>query len=295
MVKNIQTMENQPEIPLSVGPNSDTEAVDNLKNVREAQPRNQHFSVGPNGEEVVDLSFESEALGMSAERGYGWTHWRFWDNVGPDSRYTILRKLGWGTQSSTWLARDEVDQTYVAIKAMTGYITQMAQKNKFWETNALRLLSSPTTSPHCLHSLATFTAPGTGSSGDHLCIVTPVYGGDVKALFQAIGLFPLPLAKHILLHLLRGLAFAHGRCVVHTDLKMDNVFFATSMTGNAIGQILEKEPPRLHEPEMSEDGIVRTVVSQPLPMISMDEAMGSTFLLADFGSGKVYYEVLNLS
>ena len=132
---------------------------------------------------------------------------------------------------------------------MTGYITQLTQKNKLWETNALRLLSFPPTSPHCLHSLATFTAPGTGSSGDHLCIVTPLYGGDVKSLYHAIVLFPLRLAKHILLHLLRGLAFAHERGIVHTDLKMDSIFFTTDMTDNDISRLLEKEPLRLHDPD----------------------------------------------
>jgi hypothetical protein len=270
------TMAAQPRRHFSVGPDGKPVAD---------QPRNQHLSVGPDGETVVDFTFASEALGMPAEQGYGWTRWSFGEKVGPDARYTIVRKLGWGSHSSAWLARDAAT-SYVVIKALTGHITRLHQEGKTWEMRALTLVSSPRTSPHCLHSLADFTVAGTGSSGDHLCIVTPVYGGDVKALYHANdGIFPLPLAKRILLHLLRGLVFAHERNIVHTDLKMDNIFFTTPLSNNDIDQIVEKDPPRLHEPEMSHDGIVCAAVSQPLPMISIDEAMTSTFLLADFGSG----------
>ena len=241
----------------------------------------------PDGKTDVDLlTFTSEPLGMPAKEGYGWIQWRAGEKVGPDARYIILRKLGWGSHSSTWLARDAVNASYVAIKAMTGYITRLHEEKKTWEVRALSLLSLPQPSPHCLHSLATFTTPGTGSSGDNLCIVMPVYGGDVKSLYYANDL-SLPLVKRILLHLLRGLAFAHERSIIHTDLKMDNIFFTTSLSKDDIDQVLDKDPPRLHEPEMSQDGPVRAAVSQPLPMISADEAMTSTFLLADFGSGKI--------
>ena len=293
----MHTMAAQPGKHFSVGPGV---LVNHISTTMAAQPR-KYFSVGPSGATVlgkrhfpvgsdgeVDLIFASEPLGMPAEQGYGWAQWKFKEKVGPDARYTIVRKLGWGSHSSAWLAHDAVDKTYVVIKALTGYITRLHQESKLYEMRALTLLSSPQPSPHCLHSLAIFTVPGTGSSGDHLCIVTPVYGGDVKALLYANGIFPVPLAKRILLHLLRGLAFAHERGIIHTDLKMDNIFFTTPVSNNDIDQIVKEDLPRLHKPEMLHDGIVSAAVSQPLPLISIDEAMKSTFLLADFGSGKVF-------
>ena len=66
---------------------------------------NLHFSVDPEGKQVVDLNFTSEALGMPATDGCGWAQLGFGDQIGED-RYTIIRKLGWGSHSSTWLARD---------------------------------------------------------------------------------------------------------------------------------------------------------------------------------------------
>lgn len=251
-----------------------------------------HYSA--DGKTIADFTFTSEPLGMPAQEGYGWVQWKFGEIVGPDGRYTILRKLGWGSHSSTWLARDAVNASYVAIKALTGYITQMEEEGKVWETRALHLLSRPKPSPHCIYSLATFTAPGTGSSNAHLCIVTPVYGGDLKSLYLADknDAFAIPFAKHILLDVLHGLAFAHERRIVHTDLKMDNILYATPMSSNEIDQLLKQDPSRLHQPEMSQNGLIRAAVSQPLPMLSLDEAMVSTFLLADFGSGKVFINIV---
>jgi len=75
-----------------------------------------------------------------------------------------------------------------------------------WEPEALRIVSHPPTSPHCTHLLDEFTTPGKGSAGSHMCFVMPVYGGDVKALVRARETaLPLPLAKRIALHLLRGI------------------------------------------------------------------------------------------
>lgn len=72
-----------------------------------ADPTNQRFSVDPDGNKVVDLTFASEALGMPAAQGYGWAQLNFGEHIGPGNRYTITRKLGWGMHSSTWLARDK--------------------------------------------------------------------------------------------------------------------------------------------------------------------------------------------
>jgi hypothetical protein len=75
---------------------------------------------------------------------------------------------------------------------------------------------------------------------------------------------------------------------VHTDLKHDNIFFSTTMTTDDIDAWATKEPSRRHAPEASHDGVMQAAVSQPLPMISEDEAMRATYLLADFGCGNCF-------
>ena len=72
-----------------------------------SEAANQHFSVDLDGKPVVDLTFASEPLGMPAEDGYGWPYIEAGQFIGPENRYQICRKLGWGMSSSTWLARDK--------------------------------------------------------------------------------------------------------------------------------------------------------------------------------------------
>ena len=163
---------------------------------------------------------------------------------------------------------------FVAVKVLAGHITDVYERTLIWEPEALRIVSYPPASPHCAQLLDEFTIPGKGSAGSHMCFVMPVYGGDVKALIEAqTTALTLPLAKRIALHLLRGIAHAHEREVIHTDLKLNSVFFSTKMITDDIEAWLMKNPSRRYAPEASHDGEVQAAVSQPLPMISEDEAM----------------------
>ena len=162
----------------------------------------------------------------------------------------------------------------------------MYERAVSWEPDALAAVSHGPPSPHYTPLLNEFTISGKGSSGSHLCFVMPLYGGDVKAMWKSrTTRFPVALAKRIALHLLRGLAHAHDCGVVHTDLKHDNIFFTTSMKTNDIERWLTDNPPRRHPPEVSYDGVIQAAVSQPLPMISEEEAFKATYVLGDFGTG----------
>ena len=52
------------------------------------------------------LSFPEEPLGVPASKGYGYAQLDFGERIGPEKRYEIVRKLGWGSYSSVWLAWD---------------------------------------------------------------------------------------------------------------------------------------------------------------------------------------------
>ena len=67
---------------------------------------NKHVSVTPEGIELVDLEFVEEPLGVTAEQGHGFIRIEFGDAIGPDKRYKVVRKLGWGMNSSVWMAFD---------------------------------------------------------------------------------------------------------------------------------------------------------------------------------------------
>ncbi|KAF8917629.1 kinase-like domain-containing protein [Mucidula mucida] len=69
----------------------------------------------------------------------------------------------------------------------------------------------------------------------------------------------------------RDIAYAHVNDIVHTDIKRDNIFIDTGLTNEEIEDFLVQNPPRRHDPEMSEEGIVQSAMSQTFPPISMEE------------------------
>ncbi len=50
--------------------------------------------------------------------------------------------------------------------------------------------------------------------------------------------------------------------------------------------LLESDPSRRHQAEASYDSIVHAVVSQPLPLPTIEEFAKRTFVLGDLGSGQ---------
>ena len=69
-------------------------------------PSNKHVSVNPEGITLIDLEFIEEPLGVTAEQGHGFIRIEFGEAIGPDNRYEVVRKLGWGMNSSVWMAFD---------------------------------------------------------------------------------------------------------------------------------------------------------------------------------------------
>jgi hypothetical protein len=68
---------------------------------------NKHLSVDAEGNTQVGLKFIEEPLGLSAEQGHGYLRIEFGDLIGLDHRYKVVQKLGWGMNSSVWMAFNE--------------------------------------------------------------------------------------------------------------------------------------------------------------------------------------------
>jgi len=176
------------------------------------------------------------------------------------------------------------------VKVLNGYYTKLSlQEDKVqWELEALVCLSNLNQHPsHCVELIDFWRAPGRGSADEHLFIATNLFGGDVRRLMVSSDTtpFPLKLAKRILLHTLRGIAGAHGAGIIHTDLKHDNIF-KNALSTEQIDSWLASDPPCRHAPELPEDGTVQTAISQPLPIISIEEAMSCDFAIGHFGNGE---------
>ncbi|KAG5725237.1 Dual specificity protein kinase lkh1 [Termitomyces sp. T112] len=236
------------------------------------------------GEPIIIKKYAcfSEPLGFQASQGYGWPRLEF-EQVIKD-QWIIKRKLGWGMSSSIWLAFDQRLKMYVAVKAITGYENILVNRGeRTFEFDALQAVTvTKPRSPHVLQIYAAFSMEGQGMDGNHIGFVTQLHGGNVDRLVKHHRPLPLPLRKRIVLHILRGIAHTHKHGYIHTDLKLDNIFFTTDMSTEDITSLLISDPSRRHDPEDSPSGIVQPAVSQPLPLPSLQDAMNSTFLLGDF-------------
>lgn len=134
------------------------------------------------------------------------------------SRYQVVHKLGFGTSSTIWLARDEKMSTYVAIKIA------IAEIEFSRESDILRLLEQPDSHPG-----RTMIPPLLdefdihGPDGTHRCFVTDAARMSIAEACAASShrLFQLPVARVIVAQLVRAVAFLHYRGVVHSGKRCE--------------------------------------------------------------------------
>ncbi|OPB41810.1 Protein kinase [Trichoderma guizhouense] len=146
-----------------------------------------------------------------------------------DGRYRILDKLGFGSFSTVWLARDEVKETYVSIK-----IAVAEQPHN--DNGELQILQAITqtgdpTHPghkHVSHLLDSFYHEG--PNGRHLCIVLELLGPKISSVVNRLPNYRLDgrLARQISSQLLLAVDYIRSCGVVHGDIHLGNVLFRVS-------------------------------------------------------------------
>ncbi|KAF2628840.1 kinase-like protein [Macroventuria anomochaeta] len=142
-----------------------------------------------------------------------------------DGRYKVLHKLGWGSYSTVWAARDQRARTYVAVK-----ISISGQERSNREFTVLRALAA-----------AHFDHPGgqhvmtmqdhfqlNGPNGTHDCFVLELLGPSVADYLDAHfdnERLPGKLARKIAKQTLLGLSYIHEQGIGHADLHTRNLAF----------------------------------------------------------------------
>ncbi|KAF8814548.1 kinase-like protein [Phlegmacium glaucopus] len=244
-------------------------------------------------DEQPHFTFSEEPLGLPASEGFGYFQGGPGLMLGPANRFKLQAKLGFGTASSVWLARDCIDNTHVAIKILTGYATHLNRDHKLRELEVLQCLSSVTpddSSDHCARLLAHFIHPGIDEDGEHLCLVTELFWSNVQdsqANLQG-GFLPVPTVKQILRHLLLGIARLHKCGIAHTDIKPDNIMIdlGRHWTIDVIDNWVMEHPPRTYAPERSLNKMVSAFLSQSFPPPTLNELPSCNFKLADFSNAQ---------
>ena len=172
-----------------------------------------------------------------------------------DSRYKILRKLGYGSYSTVWLAKDR-RSGYVALKILiaNGNVSQ----------NEIAIHEMLSRSPldhrgraHVMTLRDTFDHHG--PNGIHCCLVFDVLGVSAETMAKSLPVgvtrnenrspvdrsFPLWMAKMMLQQVLEGIDFMHRNRIAHGDVQPGNILFATGdLTSVDESQLMQNMTPR---------------------------------------------------
>ncbi|RDW79306.1 uncharacterized protein DSM5745_06158 [Aspergillus mulundensis] len=153
-----------------------------------------------------------------------------------DNRYRVIRKLGYGSFSTVWLARDTQLNRYVALKICQADPenqsdceaeddTSSSTETQIYERLAASHVPHPGSS-HYLPLLDSFRF--SGPNGTHQTLVYEPMAASVTEVKDALfpdGPFPLGTAKAILWQTLLGLDFMLENDVVHGDVQPRNLLF----------------------------------------------------------------------
>ncbi|PYH37078.1 kinase-like protein [Aspergillus neoniger CBS 115656] len=198
-------------------------------------------------------------------------------------QYQVIGKLGYGSTSTAWLARDMENRRYVMLKicieasSMGQHVDNELNMYKFME-------QSPTTHPgrEVIRTLLdTFYIDG--PQDKHRCLVHPPLWESVLAFLRRNPVERLPSAViAVVLHrLFLALDFLHTECkIAHTDIKADNIMFGIK-DDSVFTDIEENESRR---PVPRKEGDERTIyMSREL---KVPREVGAP-VLCDFGSAMV--------
>ncbi|KAK5673725.1 hypothetical protein LTS12_029769, partial [Elasticomyces elasticus] len=163
-------------------------------------------------------------------------------------QYKVIRKLGEGSYSTVWLARDLKNRGYVALKILVSEISGLTT-----ELQTLR------------HIIQVAPVKGTryitrlldefehhGPNGIHKCLVFEPMGPSVNTMVEELPQFnprkrgmkiryPLRMAKSILKQSLQALAFLHENGIAHGDFQPGNILFTLNDVDSTPEDVLRQE------------------------------------------------------
>ncbi|KAL5327045.1 hypothetical protein ACEPPN_004735 [Leptodophora sp. 'Broadleaf-Isolate-01'] len=139
-----------------------------------------------------------------------------------EGRYKIAHKLGNGGFSTTWLARDSRNNTYVALKFVTS-----AASEGYGDLKTLRDISSGSDAQagyeYINHLLDEFYVDG--PNGHHLCLVSKALGASVANISSDLHRLSGKASQEVASQAVSALGYLHSLGICHGDFTSANVLF----------------------------------------------------------------------
>jgi tRNA A-37 threonylcarbamoyl transferase component Bud32 len=134
-------------------------------------------------------------------------------------RYRLDRKLGEGGMGVVYLGHHVVLEKAVAVKILAEDLTRRPDLVQ-------RFLQEAKAASRIHHeNVVDITDFGQTSSGTVFFVMELLEGRDLATLIRReVGAVPWPRAKPILVQICRALAAAHGKNIIHRDMKPENVY-----------------------------------------------------------------------
>ncbi len=205
--------------------------------------------------------------------------------------YEIVAPLGAGGMGEVYRAKDTKLGREVALKVLPGDLLESEEGRARFEREARALAALNHPNIAAIYSFEEI-------SGRHLLVQELLEG---ETLHGALAKGPLPLRKalDIGLQVAEGLAAAHGKGIVHRDVKPENVFLTKDGHAKLLDFGLARHDVTRHNPAdtrsptlaaVSEKGVVLGTVAYMSP----EQARGETvdFRSDQFSLGVVLYEML---
>ena len=197
------------------------------------------------------------------------------------SRYLLERQLGSGAMGQVWAAVDQRTGEVVAAKLLRPEFARDPEiLTRFVQERSILL---DLVHPNVVRVRDLVI------EGDDLAIVMDlVRGADLRARLRAAGTLPVPEAVRIAADVLEALAAAHGRGVLHRDVKPDNVL------------LTDAEPPAVLLSDFSIARLAQETTVRMTGVLGTPDYMAPEIFTAEtvsaasdvYGAGIVLYELL---
>ncbi len=205
--------------------------------------------------------------------------------------YEIQAPLGAGGMGEVWRARDTRLGREVAVKVLPEEVSGDPRALARFESEARAVAALSHPNILALHDV--------GKEGAVSFVVTELLEGETLREALAKGPLPVKKALDVGLQVAEGLAAAHGKGIVHRDVKPENVFLTKDGHAKLLDFGMARHDVTRHDPSdtrsptlaaVSEKGVVLGTVAYMSP----EQARGETvdFRSDQFSLGTVLYEML---